>query len=129
MFDLNGVLIMSHPTHPKVPTCPFHHPDERDYDDEFDTLINLKVVCARPVLRNFLCEVLGFAHVVVWSSMIMENTEAIVHFLFRDFPSPCLVLGQEACEEHLDKKGLHVPKFGGRGGGQQFLKVLRSRLW
>ena len=128
MFNLNGVFC--HTQHiPRVPTCPFRHPNERDYDGELNTLINRKVVRARLGVRDFLREVLDLAHVIVWSSMVMENTEPIVHFLFRDLPSPCLILGQEECDELLDEKGLPVPKFGGRGGGQQFLKVLRSRLW
>jgi hypothetical protein len=91
--------------------------------------INHKAVRARPSLRDFLREVLDLFHVVVWSSMVMDNTESIVDFLFRGLPSPCLILGQEACNELVDEKGFLVPKFGGRGGGQQFLKVLRSRLW
>ena len=128
VFDLNGVLC--HTKHiPKVPTCPFRHPDERDYDGKLDTLINCKVVHARPGLWDFLRKVLNFAYVVVWSFMVMENTEPIINFLFRDLPRPCLVFGQGLCNELLNKKSLSVPKFGGRGGGQQFLKVLRSRLW
>ena len=99
-----------------------------DYGGEFDTLINRKAVRARPGLRAFLREVLDLAYVVVWSSMVLDNTEPIVRFLFRDLPSPCLVLGQEACDELFDDKGVPVPKFGG-GGGQQFLKVLKSKLW
>ena len=50
--------------------------------------------------------------------MVMKNTELIANFLFRDLPSPCFILGQEACDELLNKKGLSVPKFSGRGGGQ-----------
>ena len=128
MFDLNGMLY--HTQHIfKVPTRPFCHPNERDYDSELDTLINRKAVRARPGLRDFLREVLDLAHVIVWSFMVMENMQPIVDYLFRDLPSPCLVLGQEDCDELLDEKGLPIPKFGGRGGGQQSLKVLRSRLW
>ena len=100
-----------------------------DYDGQLDTLINRKAVRPHPGVRDFLREVLDLFHVIVWSSMIMANTEAIVDFLFRGLPRPCLVLGQEACDELVDEKGFPVPKFGGRGGGQQFLKVLRSRLW
>jgi hypothetical protein len=100
-----------------------------DYDGELDTLINRKAICARPGLWDFLREVLDLFHVVVWSSMVMDNTESIVDFLFHDLPSPCLVLGQEVCNELVDEKGFPVPKFGGRGGEQEFLKVLRSRLW
>ena len=127
MFDLNGVLCHTERI-PKVPKCSFSHPDDRNYDGELATLINRKAVRARPGMRDFLREVLGLAHVIVWSSMIMENTEAIVHFLFRDLPRPCLVLGQEACDELLNEKGFPVLKYG-RGGGQQFLKHLRTRLW
>ena len=108
---------------------PFRHPDERNYDGELDTLINRKVIRARLDLRDFLHEVLDFAHILVWSSMVMKNTEPIIDFLFHDLPSPCLILGQETYDELLDEKGLPVPKFGSRGGGQQFLKVLKSRLW
>ena len=128
VFDLNGVLFTPN-TILKVPMHPFRHPDEREYDGKLDTLINHKVVCSRPGLQDFFCEVLSFAHVIVWSSMVLENTEPIVNFLLRDLPSPCLVLGQEACDELLDEKGLLIPKFGGQGGGQQFLKVLGSGLW
>ena len=128
MFNVNRVLC--HIEHiPKVPTRPFRHPDERDYDGELDTLINRKAVRARPGLRDFLREVLDLAHVIVWSSMVMENTKPIVDFHFRNLPSPCLILSQEDCDELLDKKGLPVPKFGSCGGGQRFLKVLQSRLW
>jgi hypothetical protein len=121
---------VSHPTHPQgPPPRPFNHPKEMNYDGELDTLINRKAVHARPGLCDFLREVLDLFHVIVWSSMIMDNTEAIVDFLFRGLPRPCLVLGQEACDELVDEKGFPIPKFGGRGGGQQFLKVLRSRFW
>ena len=99
-----------------------------DYDGVLDSLVNRKAVRARPGLRAFLREVLDLAHVVIWSSMVLDNTEPIVRFLFAGLPSPCLVLGQEACDELFDERGAPVPKFGG-GGGQQFLKVLRSRLW
>ena len=99
-----------------------------DYDGELDTLINHKAVRARPGLRAFLSEVLDLFHVIVWSSMVLDNTEPIVRFLFSGLPGPCMVLGQEACEELFDEKGVPVPKFGG-GGGQQFLKVLRTKLW
>ena len=121
--------VVSHPTHPQGLTRPFRHRDEMDYDGKLNTLINRKAVRARPGMQDFLCEVLEFVHVIVWSSMVMENTESIVHFLFHDLPSPCLVLGQEACDELFDEKGRPVPKFGDQGGGQQFLKVLGSRLW
>jgi len=122
--------VLCHTQHiPKVPPRPFHHPDEMAYDGELDTLINRKAVRARPGVRDFLREMLGLFYVVVWSSMIMDNTESIVDFLFRELPRPCLVLGQEACDDLVDQKGLPVPKFGGRGGGQQFLKVLATRLW
>ena len=122
--------MLCHTKHiPKVPMCHFHHPDERDYDGELDTLINRKVFPARLSLQDFFREVLNFIHVVVWSSMVMENTKPIINFIFRDLPIPCLILSQEAYDELLGGRGLLVPKFGGQGGGQQFLKVLRSRLW
>ena len=115
--------MLCHTKHiPKVPTRPFRHLDERDYDGELDT-------CARPGLREFIRKVLDLAHVVAWSSMVMENTKPIINFPFCDLPSPCLVLGQEACDKLLDEKGLPVPKFGGRGRGQRFLKILGSKLW
>jgi hypothetical protein len=127
VFDLNGVLC--HTRHiPRVSTTPYRSPEEMDYDGELDTLINRKAVRARPGLRAFLREVLDLAHVVIWSSMVLDNTEPIVRFLFAGLPNPCLVLGQEACDELFDERGAPVPKFG-EGGGQQFLKVLRSRLW
>ena len=97
-----------------------------DYDGE--TLINHKVLRVRPGLRRFLREVQDLAHVIVRSSMVLENTEPIVAFLFRGLSPPCLILGQESCNELLDEKGRLVPKIGG-GGGQQFLKVLNSNLW
>jgi hypothetical protein len=82
----------------------------------------------RPGLRRFVREVQDLAHVIVWSSMVLENTEPIVSFLFHGLEPPCLVLGQESCDELLDDRGRPIPKVGG-GGGQQFLKVLKSRLW
>ena len=127
VFDLNGVLC--HTAHvPKVPTASYRSPKEMDYDGDYDTLINRKAVRARPGLRAFLREVLDLAHVVVWSSMVSDNTEPIVRFLFSSLPGPCLVLGQEDCDELFDDKGALVPKFGGKGG-QQFLKILNSKLW
>ena len=127
-FDLNGVLC--HTKHiPKVPMRAFHHPKEKDFDGKLDTLINRKVVHAHPGLLDLLREMLNFAHIVMWSSMVMENMEPIVNFLFHDLLSPCLILDQEACDELLDEKDLPMPKFGDQGGGQQFLKVLMSKLW
>jgi hypothetical protein len=61
--------------------------------------------------------------------MVLENTVPIFKFLLCDLPSLCLVLGQEVCDELIDENGVPMPKFGGRGGGQHFLKVLRSMLW
>ncbi len=61
--------------------------------------------------------------------MVLENTVPIFKFLLYDLPSPCLVLGQEVCDELIDENGVPMPKFGGRGGGQHFLKVLRSKSW
>ncbi len=99
-----------------------------DYDGHFDTFINKKAVRARPGLRPFLREVLDLAHVIIWSSMVMDNTKAIVSFLFRDLAMPCMILGQEHCDELHDRSGRVVPKVAG-GGGPQFLKVLRKNLW
>jgi len=107
---------------------PLRSPQEMDYEGKFYTLINKKAVRARPGLRRFLSDVLHLAHVVVWSSMLMDNTEAIVGFLFRELARPCLILGQEACDELRDRSGKVVPKVAG-GGGQQFLKVLKRNLW
>ena len=98
------------------------------YDEELDTLINRKTVRARPGLRDFLREMLGLFHVVVWSAMVMDNTESIVDRLFRELLSPCLVLGQEASDELVDERGLPVLKFGGRGGEQHVSTKLHSHL-
>lgn len=104
---------------------PFYHLDKRDYDGKLDTFIDWKVVHACPNLRDFLCEVLNIAHVVMWNSMVLENIEPIVKFLFSDLPSPCLILDQEAGDELLNEKDVPVPKFGGRGGGLEVHAVGR----
>ena len=97
-------------------------------DQDGDTLINHKIVRARPGLRRFLREVQDLAHIIVWSSMVLANTEPIVSFLFHGLAPPCLVLGQESCDDLHDERGRPIDKVGG-GGGQQFLKVLKSKLW
>lgn len=43
-------------------------------------------------------------------------------------PHPRLIFGQEFCNELPVERGMLVPKVDG-GGGQQFLKVLKSNLW
>ena len=58
----------------------------------------------------------------------MDNTKAIVDFLFRELAMPCLLLGQEHCDDLHDLGGKIVPKVGG-GRGPQFLKVLKKNLW
>ena len=58
----------------------------------------------------------------------MDSTKAIVGFLFQDLAIPSLFLGQEHCDDLIDRSGKIVPKVGG-GRGPQFLKVLRKNLW
>ena len=53
----------------------------------------------------------------------------IINYHFHDLPSPGLILGPEAYNDLFNKNCLLVPKFGGWGGGQQFFKILMSRLW
>ena len=62
---------MSHQTYPQG-----LHARGTTTVSSIDTLINRKAVHARPGLWDFLCEVFGFAHVVMWSSMVIENTKA-----------------------------------------------------
>jgi hypothetical protein len=93
IFDLNGVLCQSNHISNSASKGPYRSPQDMDYGGRFDTLINKKVVRARPGLRCFLREVLGLAHVIIWSSMLMDNTKAIVGFLFRELAMPCLLLG------------------------------------
>lgn len=59
-----------------------------DYDREFDTFINHKAIRARPNLITFLREVLDLAHVVIWSSMVLDNMESIVRSCFLQSPEP-----------------------------------------
>ena len=92
IFDLNGVLCQSKHILHSASRGPFRSPQNMDYGGQFDTFILKKVIRARPGLRCFLCEVLGFAHVVIWSSMLMNNTKAIVGFLFQELAMPCLLL-------------------------------------
>lgn len=128
IFDLNGVLCQSTHISNSASKGPYRTPQDMDYGGLFDTLINKKVVRVRPGLRCFLREVLGLAHVIIWSSMLMDNTKAVVSFLFRELAMPCLLLGQEHCDDLYDRSGKIVPKVGG-GRGPQFLKVLRKNLW
>jgi hypothetical protein len=128
IFDLNGVLCQSTHISNSASKGPYRTPQDMDYGGRFDTVINKKVVRVRPGLRCFLREVLGLAHVIIWSSMLMDNTKAVVSFLFRELAMPCLLLGQEHCDDLYDRSGKIVPKVGG-GPGPQFLKVLRKNLW
>jgi hypothetical protein len=63
--------------------------DEMDYDKALDTLINRKVVRAHPCMQTFFRKVLGLAHVFIWCSMVLDNMERMVRFLFYGLPSPC----------------------------------------
>ena len=49
VFELNGVLC--HTKHiPKVPMTSYRNPSNMDYDKVVNTLINWKIVWARPIL-------------------------------------------------------------------------------
>lgn len=74
-----------------------------------------------PVCGTFLCEVQDLVHVIIWSSMMLNNTNTIVLFLYCNH-TLCLILGQESCDELFNERGKLVPKVSG-GGKQQFLKV------
>lgn len=101
----------------RVSTRPFRHTDERNYDMEFDTLINWKVVHIHLGLQGFFCQVFYIAYIVMGSSMVLVNTESIIKFLLYDLQSPCLIHGQEACNKLLDENYMTVPKFGRKNGG------------
>ena len=58
----------------------------------------------------------------------MDNMKAIASFFFQELAMPCLLLGQEHCDELHDRSGKTVPNVRG-GGGPQFLKVLMKNLW
>ena len=110
VFDLNGVLCHSRQM-PHVSYVRYSQPP--DVDKDGDTLINHKVVRARPGLKRFLLDVQAVAHVIVWSSMVLSNTEPIVSFLFHGLDPPYLVLGQESCDDLRDERGRPVDKVGG----------------
>ena len=63
IFDLNGVLCHSKHISHSASKGPFRSPQNMDYGGRFDTLINNKVVRARPGLRCFLRDVLGLAYI------------------------------------------------------------------
>ena len=128
IFDPNGVLCHSKHIPQSASRGSFRSLQEMDYDGQFDIFINKKAIRARPGLRPFLREVLGLAHVIIWSCMLMDNTKAITCFLFQELAMPCLLLGQEHCDELYDHSGKIIPNVTG-GGGPQFLKILMKNLW
>ena len=66
-------------------------------------------------LCRFLHEVHYLARAIVWSSMMLENTEPTVSFLFHVLAPLCLILGQKFCDELLDKRGASIMKVGWGG--------------
>jgi hypothetical protein len=58
--------------------------------------------------------------------MLINNTKAIVGFLFQELAMPCLLLSQEHCDDLHDRNG--KPKVGG-GRGPQFQNILKKNLW
>lgn len=55
---------------------------------------------------------------------MLNTNQHVVDFLFKDLDPPCLVLGQENCDEPYDRNGHKIMKLGG-GHCPQFLKVMQ----
>jgi hypothetical protein len=87
--------------------------------------IKSKLVHLRPWLWRFLQIARTKWWVVVWSSMKVENTNAVVVFIFE---SPCLVLEHEACRVlyTTDSKVVKKPN---NPASPQYLKVLKPIFW
>jgi hypothetical protein len=126
VLDLNGVLVQS--VHcPGAPTVAFSKPEMMDYGG-LPIYIKSKLVYLRPWLRKFLQFVQSKWWVVIWSSMKLENTNAIVEFLFKGLHPPCLVLGQDSCRVLITPEGKVVKK-PNNPVVNQYLKVLKPILW
>ena len=126
VLDLNGVLVQS--VHcPKAPTVPFSKPESMDYGG-LPVYIKSKLVYLRPWLRRFLEIAQTRWWVVIWSSMKLENTQAIVEFIFKGLEPPCLILGQDSCRTLITPEG-RVVKKPGNTHVNQYLKVLKPIFW
>jgi hypothetical protein len=106
--DLNGILVQC-VHYPIPPMVPFSLPKNMDYH-RLPTYIKSKFVYLQPGLHRFLQSEQSKWCITTRSSMKLENTHAIVEFIFKGIKPPCMVLGHESCRLLLAPDGRVVKK-------------------
>lgn len=124
VFDLNGILCKTENWR-NFPNLKSH--ERGTYSDIVPVRVENKAVFCRTNVREFIERVSDFAYVIIWSSMMGFNVEAVAAFLFEDLPSPIFLWNQDHCETLRDPTRKTFTDVCGRATPQR-LKNL-SRLW
>ena len=129
MLDLNGILCACEPA---WKARGFRNIDFRVQSATMPTEVSKKFVWVRPGCSDFLSELLTFATITVWSSMLKSTTRDICNYLFGpSLVNLCRILGQEDCDRVPVRKVGNRMFYMKEVGNQKdiFLKTLSNHLF
>ena len=99
VLNLNGILCTCEPA---WKAKGFKNTDFRVHSTTMPMEVGKKFVWVRPRYSDFLSELLTFATITVWSSMLELTTKDICSYLFgSSLVNPRRILGQEDCDRVL----------------------------
>ena len=129
MLDLNGILCACEPA---WKARGFRNTDFHVHSATMPMEVGKKFVWVWPGCSDFLSELLTFATITVWSSMLKSTTRDICSYLFgQSLVNPLRILGQEDCDRVPLRKVGNRMFYMKEVGTQKdiFLKTLSNHLF